>query len=104
MPDTIAFIAQRLIAAETEKHRLPAVYGSSDFVVAGGLISYGPDYGALWRRMGDYADKILKGAVAAEMPIEQPTTFNLGVNLKAARAIGVTVPQSVLERADKVIQ
>jgi putative ABC transport system substrate-binding protein len=104
MPDATAFEARQLIAAQTEKHRLPAVYGSTVFVDAGGLISYGPDYPALWRRLGDYADKILKGAVAAEMPIEQPTTFNLGVNLKAARAIGVTVPQSLLTRADKVIQ
>ena len=103
-PDGTAFSSRQLIAAQTEKHRLPAVYSSSDFVEAGGLMSYGPDYTALWRRVGDYAHKILKGAIAAEMPIEQPTIFNLVVNLKAARAIGITVPQSLLARADKVIQ
>jgi putative ABC transport system substrate-binding protein len=103
-PDTTAFIAQQSIVAQTEKHRLPAIYGSTDFVDSGGLMSYGPDYVVLWRRLGDYADKILKGAVAAEMPIEQPTTFSLGVNLKAAKAIGVTMPQSLLTRADKVIR
>ena len=103
-PDSTAFQNRQLIAAQAEKHRLPAIYSSIDFIDAGGLISYGPDYTTLLRRLGEYADKILKGAIAAEMPIEQPTTFNLVVNLKAARAIGVTVPQSLLARADKLIR
>jgi putative tryptophan/tyrosine transport system substrate-binding protein len=86
------------------KNRLPAMYPNSEFVEAGGLMSYGPDYTDLWRRAADYVDKILKGTKPADMPVEQPTKFDFVVNLKTAKQIGLTIPQKVLERADKVIR
>jgi len=86
------------------KHRLPAVYGVRPFVDAGGLMSYGPDRGDQNRRAATYVDKILKGAKPADLPVEQPTKFEFIINLKAAKQIGVTIPQSVLYRADKVIK
>ncbi len=86
------------------KHRLPAMYISRAAVDAGGLISYGPNYPDLYRRAAVFVDKILKGAKPADLPIEQPTTFDLVINLKTAKALGVTIPQSILERADQVIQ
>ena len=86
------------------KHRLPAIYLEGSYVQAGGLISYGPDYVAMWRRSGDYVDKILRGAKPADLPIEQPTRYVLSVNLKTARVIGLTIPESILIRADEVIR
>ena len=70
----------------------------------GGLISYGPDYATMWRRGAEYVDKILRGAKPADLPIEQPTRYLLTVNLKAARALGITIPESILVRADEVIR
>jgi putative ABC transport system substrate-binding protein len=75
-----------------------------DFVEAGGLMSYGPNHNALWRRLAVYVDKILKGAKAAELPVEQPTKFELVINLKTAQQIGLTIPPHVLARADRVIR
>ncbi len=86
------------------KHRLPAIYLEPSYVQAGGLISYGPDYAAMWRRGGDYVDKILKGAKPADLPIEQPTRYLLTVNLKTAKALRLTIPESILIRADEVIK
>jgi putative tryptophan/tyrosine transport system substrate-binding protein len=86
------------------KSRLPTVYSESDFVEAGGLMSYGTDFPGLNRRAAAYVDKILKGAKPADLPVEQPTKFELVINLKAAKQIGLTIPQSVLYRADKVIR
>jgi putative ABC transport system substrate-binding protein len=103
-PDLVSIHARQLIAAQTVKQRLPVIYGQSEFVDAGGLMSYGPSMAMLWRRVGDYADKILKGATPATMPIEQPGTFELVVNLKAAKGVGVSVPHSLLARANRVIQ
>ena len=84
--------------------RLPVAYGLREHVVAGGLLSYAADLAANWRYAAKYVDKILKGAKAADIPIEQPTKFELVINLKTAKALGLTIPQSVLLRADEVIQ
>lgn len=84
--------------------RLPAVYGGSEFVAKGGMLSYGADTTEMFRHAAVYVEKILKGAKAGELPIEQPTKFELAVNLKAAEALGIVIPQQILLRADKVIQ
>src|SRR5215831_11210830 len=86
------------------KSRLPAIYGESRWVDAGGLMSYGPDYTDLWRRTAKYVDKILKRAKPADLPVEQPTKFELIINLKAAKQIGLKIPANVLARADRVIK
>jgi len=92
------------IAGLAAKNRLPSIYQSSDFADAGGLVAYGPDRAELYRRAATYVDKILKGAKPGELPIEQPTKFELVVNLTTAKALGITIPQSLLLRADEVIQ
>ena len=86
-----------------EEYRLPAIYDRVEFVDDGGLMSYGVSSTHLFRRAATYVDKILKGFKPAELPVEQPTKFELDINLKAAKQIGITIPQSVLFRADKVI-
>ena len=84
--------------------RLPAMYGLREFVDAGGLIAYGPNNADLFRRAASYVDKILKGARPADLPVEQPAKFELVINLKTAKALGLTIPQSIVGRADQVIE
>jgi putative ABC transport system substrate-binding protein len=92
------------IAALAAKSRLPAMYGARECVEAGGLMAYGIHIPDSYRRAATYVDKILKGAKPADLPVEQPTKFELVVNLKTAKALGLTIPRSVLELADRVIQ
>jgi putative ABC transport system substrate-binding protein len=94
--------APRVVALAAE-HHLPAIYLFQTFA-DGGLIIYGPDLNALWRRVGVYVDKILKGTKPSDLPIEQPTKFELVINMKTAKALGLTVPTSLLLRADEVIE
>ena len=99
------FIADRARIVELAvKHRLPVMSPYREVAEAGGMMSYGPNRLALYRRMAVFVDKILKGAKPADLPVEQPTEFELVVNLKAAKALGRTIPQSVLLRADELIQ
>jgi putative tryptophan/tyrosine transport system substrate-binding protein len=95
---------QRRVLDFVAKDRLPAIYHYTEFVEAGGLMSYGPDNTDIWPRAADFVDKILKGTKPADMPVEQPTKFEFLVNLKAATQIGLTIPNRVLERANKVIK
>jgi putative ABC transport system substrate-binding protein len=102
--DVIFALHARRIADLAAKHRLPAMYGAREHVEAGGFMSYAPNVPDLFRRAATYVDKILKGAKPADLPVEQPTKFELVINLKTAKALGLTIPQSVLARADEVIQ
>jgi len=104
LPDPLTFAHRGQLTALAAKHRLPAMYGFREFVDAGGLMSYGASVPDLWRRAATYVDKILKGAKPSDLPVEQPTQFELVINLKTAKQIGLTIPQSVLYRADKVIK
>jgi putative tryptophan/tyrosine transport system substrate-binding protein len=97
-------IHRRAIVALAAQHRLPAVYFSRPSVVDGGLISYGPDYVEPYRLAAGYVDRILKGEKPADLPVQAPTRYEMAVNLKTAKALGLTVPQSILLRADEVIE
>lgn len=92
------------VTALAAKHGLPAMYLGRDFVTEGGLISYSPDFSDLWLRAGNYVDLILKGAKPAGLPVEQPSKYELVINLKAAKALGLTVPPSLLITADEVVE
>jgi putative tryptophan/tyrosine transport system substrate-binding protein len=92
------------IAVLAAQSRLPAMYGARAYVEAGGLMAYGPSLPDLWRRAASYVDKLLKGAKPAELPVEQPTKFELIINLKTAKALGMTIPPSLLLLADEVIR
>jgi ABC-type uncharacterized transport system substrate-binding protein len=103
-PSPMLFSERKRIADLTAKHRLPSMFAVREFVELGGLISYGASITDLSRRAATYVDKILKGAKPADLPVEQPTKFELVINLKTAKALGLTIPQSLLQRADEVIQ
>ena len=102
--DTMLVLHRTRLADLATRSRLPAAYSWREHVEAGGLMSYGPSLPDLFRRAATYVDKILKGAKPADLPVEQPTKFELVINLKTAKTLGLTIPQSVLARADQVIE
>jgi len=104
VPSPLVSTHRSLIFEFLTKKRLPAIYSTSDFVENGGFMSYGADLLDNWHRAAWYVDKILKGAKPADLPVEQPTKFDLAINLKTAKALGLTIPPAVLARADEVIQ
>jgi putative ABC transport system substrate-binding protein len=102
--DTVMHANRRHVVQLAAKHRLPALYHSGEFVDAGGLMTYGVSYPDLYRRAATFVAKIFKGAKPAALPVEQPTRFELVINLKAAKAIGLEIPSMLLDRADRVIE
>ena len=104
LPDGMLFSQRGRIVDLAARRRLPAIYEDREFVESGGLMSYGVGIAANFRRAATYVDKILKGAKPADLPVEQPTKFEFVINLKTAKALGLTIPPSVLARADEVIQ
>jgi putative tryptophan/tyrosine transport system substrate-binding protein len=104
LPDPV-FNAQRArLVSLAAKHRLPAIYDRRAYADIGGLITYGPNFPDLLRRAATFVEKILKGAKPGDLPVEQPTKFELVINLKTAKQIGLTIPPNVLARADRVIR
>ena len=104
LPDNLINAHRELIVALAEGHRLPAIYPSRVFVTAGGLLSYGVDVLDMYRGAASYVDRILNGAKPGDLPVQQPTKFELVINLKTAKALGLTVPEALLLRADEVIE
>jgi putative ABC transport system substrate-binding protein len=104
LTDTMLLNHRTRIIDHAGQRRLPAVFGVIQFVEAGGLLAYGPSFGDGYRRAASYVDRILKGAKPADLPIEQPRKFELVINLKTAKALGLTIPRSLLQRADQVIE
>jgi putative ABC transport system substrate-binding protein len=104
LPDSVFQRHRARVAGLAAKNRLPAMYGVSEYVKAGGLISYGPNLPDLFRHSATFVDKILRGATPADLPVQQPTKFELVINLKTAKALGLTIPPSVLARADEIIE
>ena len=104
LSDSFATFHRRSIADLAAQQQLPAIYGQRIYMDAGALMSYGPSLSDLFHGAARYVDKILKGAKPADLPVEQPTKFELIINLKAAQALGLTVPPSLLARADEVIE
>jgi ABC-type uncharacterized transport system substrate-binding protein len=97
-------VHRELIIALAARHKLPAVYNARYFVTGGGLISYGPDYVDQYRRAAGYVDRILKGEKPGELPVQTPTKYQLAINLKTAKALGLELPATLLGRADEVIE
>jgi putative tryptophan/tyrosine transport system substrate-binding protein len=98
------FASQKaLLVALPARHRMPAMYEHSNFVEAGGLMSYGPDLHETFRKVANYVDQILRGAKPGDLPVQQPTRLELVLNMKTAQALGLAVPRSIVLRADKVI-
>jgi putative ABC transport system substrate-binding protein len=101
---TVATIQRELIISLAARHKLPTVYPYRFFVEAGGLMSYGPNLIDLYRRTASYVDRILKGEKPGDLPVQAPTKYNLAINLKTAKALGIEVPATLLARADEVIE
>jgi putative ABC transport system substrate-binding protein len=104
LSNSLFFNQRRRLVDLAAKNRLPTVYSVREFVDAGGLMAYGPNFAEVYRRAATFVDRILKGAKPADLPVEQPTKFELVINLKTAKALGLTIPPSVLGRADQVIE
>ena len=104
LDDPLVLNSRTSVVAFAAQHRLPVIYPQRDYTDAGGLMSYGPSVSDLFRRAATLIDKILKGAKPADLPVEQPTKFELVINLKTAKEIGLTIPPNVLARADRVIK
>jgi ABC-type uncharacterized transport system substrate-binding protein len=104
LPDAMFFSQRDSVVELARKSRLPAMFPEKDFVDVGGLMAYGPSVSDNFRRAATYVDKIFKGAKPADLPVEQPTKFELVINLKTANQIGVTIPPTMLARADRVIR
>ena len=103
-PNVVTFANSDLIVAMAARYRLPAIYPFAFFAKGGGLISYGFDAADQFRQGAGYVDKILRGAKPTDLPVQHPTKFEIVVNLKTAKALGITIPQSILYRADEVIE
>jgi putative ABC transport system substrate-binding protein len=103
-PGGPAFVNRDLIITLAARHKLPAVYFERSFVTAGGLVSYGPDFSALYRKAAGYVDRILKGEKPADLPVQAPTKYETVINLKTAKALGLTVPQAWIATTDEVIE
>ena len=103
-PSTMLFTERRRIVALTTKHRLPAMFNAREYAELGGLMAYGANVADLFRRSATYVDRILQGAKPGDLPIEQPIKFELVINRKTAKALGLTIPPSLLDRADQVIE
>jgi putative ABC transport system substrate-binding protein len=109
--DAVYVVTDALVSANRSRiitfvlsKRLPTIFNTRDYVQAGGLMSYGPNFPALFRRAAEYVDKILRGAKPGDLPVEQPTKFDLVINLTTARALGLTIPPTLLAIADEVIE
>jgi len=103
-PDAFTAANRGLIISSAARHRLPAIYPYRFYAADGGLLFYGPDFNEPWRRAPSYVDKILKGTNPGDLPIQQPTKFELIINLKTAKALSLTIPPQLLDRADELIE
>jgi putative ABC transport system substrate-binding protein len=103
-PDTFTVVNRETIMKSAQEHRLPMIWSYRQFVVEGGLISYGPDTADIFRRSASYVDRILRGEKPADLPAQSPTKFELAINLKTVKALGLTVPPTLLALADEVIE
>ena len=103
-PQSLFYVQRQRVADLALKHRLPAIHGLREYAQVGLLMTYGANLADLYRRAAGYVDRIIKGAKPSDLPVEQPTKFDLVINLRTARSLGITIPQSVLLRADEVIR